>query len=304
MSKARAIIIAVASGKGGTGKTTLAAHLALVCSKKHSTLLVDLDVEAPDIRGYFPSASSIEDPLPVMVTIPYFNSQACIGCGACSQVCHFGAIVSLGRAVTVGKNLCKGCGRCIFSCPAGALTETEIPVGITSLFKTGAMEILEGRLNIGDIRTTAVIEEAKRRALGRTMGIQIRDCPPGVSCPATHGIEGADYVILVAEPTEFSRHDLKAALTLVADHPEKAGVVINKAGSGKADIEGICKEFAVPIISHIAFTRQRAALGATAGLWDQDGLLMEEMGAILSTALGATQQSEGNYNSPGHEGSS
>lgn len=281
----RAGTIAVASSKGGTGKTTVAAHLALASSRNRKTLLVDLDVEAPDSMAYFRNASPLGKPETVFVSVPRFEPAKCSGCGLCASSCRFGAIVAIGGTVTVNDKLCKGCGRCVSACPAGALSETMAEVGTTSLFSLNGLDILEGRMAVGDIRSTAVIEAAKRRAALAGAGLRIRDCPPGVSCPATHAVDGADYVILVAEPTEFSRHDLEAALRYVCGRGIRAGVVINKDGFGSADIEGLCGAYGVPVIGRLAFTRERASSGAGARLWDGDAGLTREMEKILAAAI-------------------
>jgi MinD superfamily P-loop ATPase len=216
-------VIAVASGKGGTGKTTVAAHLALASAHGRKTLLVDLDAEAPDALGYFSSAIALGAPLSVQVAVPRFHEELCTGCRRCAQSCRFGAIVAIGKSVTINEQICKGCGRCVAGCPTAALSEVESEVGKTTHYRDDALDIIEGRMTVGDIRSTAVIEATKRRAVGNDALVQIRDCPPGVSCPATHAIEGADYVVLVAEPTEFSLHDLGAAIELVQGRGIPAG---------------------------------------------------------------------------------
>ena len=170
-------------------------------------------------------------------------------------------------------------------CPAAALAEADVVVGETSRFGFGGIDLLEGRMAVGDIRSTAVIEAVKFRAAGIPTEIQIRDCPPGVSCPATHAIQGADYLILVAEPTEFSLHDLGAALHLARDMGIPAGVIVNKDGFGNADIEGLCSRSQVPVIGRIAFLRSRAESGASARLWSEDGAFMVQMDAMLGKAL-------------------
>ena len=285
MSEPRAAVIAIASGKGGTGKTTVAAHLALACSRSHKTVLVDLDVEAPDVIGYFPKAKLLEEAEPVKVPIPSLLPERCMGCGLCAKSCRFGAIVVLGGVVSISRELCKGCGRCVSVCPTSALGEIKTTVGRTSSFMVEELHILEGRMEVGDIRSTAVIEAAKRRAAASKEVIQIRDCPPGVSCPATHSIEGADYVILVAEPTAFSLHDLKAAIKLTKSRGIPTGVVINKYGFGSADIAGSCADKAVPVIGRINFLRSRAESGASAALWSSDVSFMNEMDKIVATVL-------------------
>lgn len=182
------------------------------------------------------------------------------------------------------EGLCKGCGRCIGACPSSALVEIEVQVGVSSSMMDGALGILEGRLSVGDTRSTTVIEATKRRAGAIASEIQVRDCPPGVSCPATHAIEGADYVVLVAEPTQFSLHDLGAAISLVKGQGIPLGVVVNKDGFGKADVAAFCEAHGAPIVGRIAFLRARAESGAAAKLWTADDLFMREMDTILARA--------------------
>lgn len=265
----RPLTIAVASGKGGTGKTTVAAHLAETLSKLGQTVLVDLDAEAPDALGYFPEARLAEDPRAVTVAVPRVDAGRCTGCGLCARACRFGAIVVLGGVVTIDEAVCKGCGRCTALCPAGALSETDHVVGTASRHTSGDLEILEGRLVVGDIRAVSVIEAVKRRAAG-IPAFRVRDCPPGVSCPAVHALEGADFAVLVAEPTEFSLHDLDAAVRLVKSQGIPAGIVVNKDGFGTADLESFAESRGLPILERIGFSRDRARAGAAGRLWDRD----------------------------------
>lgn len=289
----RTTVIAVASGKGGTGKTTVAAHLAIASALGRKTALADLDVEAPDALGYFRSAIALGMPIPVSVAVPRFHEDSCTGCRLCGQACRFGAIVAIGKSVTINNQLCKGCGRCVAVCLTAALSEVEIEVGKTTHYRAGALDIVEGRMAIGDIRSTAVIEAAKQRVAEIGAAVQIRDCPPGVSCPATHAVEGADYIVLVAEPTEFSLHDLKAAIELARGRRIPTGVVINKDGFGDAEVEAFCELHETPVIGRIAFNRERAASGAAGRLWEDDPGYMGEMERILETVLPVALGSSG-----------
>jgi len=290
VSEFRPTTIAVASGKGGTGKTTVAAHLALAGSRSKKTLLVDLDVEAPDVLGYFPGALRTGASEAALVAVPRLDEKACSGCGLCAKLCRFGAIIAIGGVVTIDEKVCKGCGRCVAACPAAALIEVGIEVGRVSAFAAGSLGIVEGRMAVGDIRATAVIEAAKRRAAASDAELLLRDCPPGVTCPTVHAIEGADYLILVAEPTEFSLHDLGSALELARTQGLPVGVVINKDGFGGADAAGFCAARGVPVIGRIAFSRERAGSGAAAKLWDGDELFMAEMESVLSLALASARR--------------
>lgn len=282
MMDSKAMVVAVASGKGGTGKTTVAAHLALACSRVAATTLVDLDVEAPDALSYFTDAKRAGKEEDITVAVPSLVRDRCTGCGRCAKACRFGAIVAIGGVVSINNNLCKGCGRCIDACPASALVEREVSVGKTSAYSADKLGIIEGRMTVGDIRSTAVIEAAKRRASVRDAEIHIRDCPPGVSCPAAHALEGVDFAVLVAEPTEFSLHDLDAAIRLAKSRGLPTGVVINKDGFGTADVTGFCEARAVPIIGRISFQRSRAETGALARLWNADEAFMDEMRRIIA----------------------
>ncbi len=283
-------VIAVASGKGGTGKTSLAVHLALCAASRAHSILVDLDVEAPDSLAYFPQATESGEAQSVLIRVPRFHKEACTGCGLCGKACRFGALFSIGKVVSVNDKICKGCGACVYACPAGALTEEDIRVGQSSGFDTGSLAIIEGKMDIGDIRATTVIEATKSRAAALNAQLEIRDCPPGTSCTATHSIEGAHYVILVAEPTEFSLHDLRGALRLVSERGMRAGVVINKDGFSSADIESACAEYNFPVIGRIPFLRERAVSGAAARLWTDDKPLMSEVEAILAKALAGAEE--------------
>jgi MinD superfamily P-loop ATPase len=265
----RPITIAVASGKGGTGKTTVAAHLAKALSRLGKTVLVDLDAEAPDALGYFPEARLAEEPRAVTVAVPRVDAGRCTGCGLCARACRFGAVVVLGGVVTIDEAVCKGCGRCTAVCPAGALSETDHVVGTASRHASGNLEVLEGSLVVGDIRAVSVIEAVKRQAAGIS-AVRVRDCPPGVSCPAVHALEGADYAVLVAEPTAFSLHDLDAAVRLVKSQGIPAGIVVNKDGFGTADLDTFAADRGLQILERLGFTRDRARTGAAGRLWDRD----------------------------------
>jgi MinD superfamily P-loop ATPase len=279
-------VIAIASGKGGTGKTTIAAHLAIMATRTEKTVLLDLDVEAPDILGYFRNSRKQERARPVHVLVPGLMESQCTGCGLCASSCRFGAISAIGGVVTIDQNVCKGCGRCVSVCPVSALVEQPMIVGETTIQEADSLRILEGCMAIGDIRSTAVIEATKKQAAAIAgITLELRDCPPGVSCPATHSIEGSSYVVLIAEPTEFSIHDLQAAIQLTRSRNIPTGVVINKEGFGTADIEGFCKHEGIPVIGHLAFNRNRAIQGAGASLWSGDLIAEHEMARILNQAM-------------------
>ncbi|HOX31187.1 MAG TPA: 4Fe-4S binding protein [Spirochaetales bacterium] len=290
MSGAAATTIAVASGKGGTGKTTVAAHLALAAAARSRALLVDLDVEAPDALGYFPGAARAGEGASASIQVPVLDEARCSGCGACAKACRFGAIVALGGVVTIDERVCKGCGRCVAACPSRALGERALEVGRVTRRSLGGLELVEGRLAIGDIRSTSVIEAAKREAAASGAEIEVRDCPPGVTCPTVHALAGADYLVLVAEPTEFSLHDLRAAAELASTMGLAAGVVVNKEGFGSADIRAFCASRGLPVIGAIPFSRERASAGARAALWAGDERARAEFERVLDAALAGARK--------------
>ena len=264
----RNLAVAVASGKGGTGKTTIAVHLALALARSARTVLLDLDVEAPDALGYFPDARLLENPAAVTVPVPVLDAARCTGCGLCAKACRFGAILAIGGVVTIDTAVCKGCGRCSAVCPDSALSERDVPIGTATRYKTDTLDLMEGRLVVGDIRSTSVIEAVKRK--GKDARLEVRDCPPGVSCPAVHALAGADFAVLVAEPTAFSLHDLDAAARLVKDQDIPAGILVNKDGFGTSDLDAFAALHGLPILERIAFSRNRARAGASGRLWEND----------------------------------
>ena len=295
MNALRPAVIAVASGKGGTGKTTMAVHLALASARTRATLLVDLDVEAPDVLGYFPMVEPLETPSSVSVAVPRLVGAFCTGCGLCANSCRFGAIIAIGGVVTIDEKVCKGCGRCVAVCPAGALVEGRVEVGAMVESRVGALSLLEGRMAVGDIRSTAVIDAAKRRAAELGGAAHIRDCPPGISCPATHAMEGADFVILVAEPTRFSAHDLFGAMRYVRDRGLAAGILINKYGFGSVDIEELADREGLPVVGRVAFERDRAGAGAAGRLWESNGDFMRQMEDLVTTLIDMGNSSRGGF---------
>jgi len=258
--------IALASGKGGTGKTTLAVNLASYFSKKAKTVLVDLDVEAPDTLSYFPSAVLDEKTKTVSVQVPVQKAGLCIACGACKKACCFGAIFAIKNIVSINTITCKGCGRCVRACPTNALVETSIAAGLISKAQDDELQIVQGLLNIGDIRSPFVIEETKSYAEQEPVEVSIRDCPPGVTCPTVRAVHGADFCILIAEPTLFSIHDIEKAICMVNALQIPCGLVINKVGAGNADILSLVQKYKIPVLAELPWSRELAEAGANASL--------------------------------------
>jgi len=274
------LTLAVASGKGGTGKTTLAVHLAAWYARSGPTLLADLDVDAPDAGGYFPAARPVAPDQPVEIAVPEQDQARCTACGACASLCRFGALVYIKGMVTINPVTCKGCGRCVRACPAGALVESPVRAGRVSLALLPNLALYQGLLTVGDIRSTAVIEAVKQRAVDPAAALTIRDCPPGATCPTVRAVHGASACLLVAEPTAFSLHDLENALRLVQALGIPVGLVINKAGAGQADPRRLAARYAVPVVAKLAWSHSLAEAGARGQLCLEDPAMRRCLGDI------------------------
>lgn len=250
------LTIAVASGKGGTGKTTIATSLAKTLSKTGSHVLFqDCDVEAPNAHLFLsPSLAEKKD---VHVLIPEVDLAKCTGCGRCGEVCEFHAIVVLWKKPLVFPELCHGCGSCTLECPEKAIT--EIPKTIGALQRGSAeqgIRFSHGLLNVGEPMAVPVISQLKKWANPGNTSIIIRDSPPGTSCPVVETMRGADYVLLVTEPTPFGLHDLKLAAQLARDLEIPAGVIINRDGVGDAQVDDFCRQAKLPVLMRIPLERE------------------------------------------------
>jgi len=243
------MILAVASGKGGTGKTTVATSLALAIADI-SPVFLDCDVEAPNahlfLRPQFNQHREIGLP------IPEVDEIRCTGCGRCAEVCQYHAIVVMGSKVLVFPELCHGCGSCTIQCPEGAINEVSNLLGVLEAGPAkGGVHFAQGVLNIGEPMAVPVIRELKQWRPypgGHTI---IRDAPPGNSCPVVETIRGADFVLLVTEPTPFGLHDLKLAIQLTRELDVPAGVVVNRDGVGDDGVDEFCGKAGIPILMRI-----------------------------------------------------
>jgi MinD superfamily P-loop ATPase len=250
------MIIAVASGKGGTGKTTIATSLALTLSEAGIPVsFLDNDVEAPNAHLFLhPTWEARRD---VDLLIPEVDPAICNGNGRCAEVCQYHAIVTLGGKTLVFPELCHGCGSCTLECPEKAITEIPKTLGILeSGSADGGIQFAHGLLNVGEPMAVPVISQLKKWQPTPTTGMAIWDCPPGTSCPVVESIRGADYVILVTEPTPFGLHDLQLANQLTRELSIPAGVIINRDGIGDARVEAYCQETGLPILMRIPLERE------------------------------------------------
>jgi MinD superfamily P-loop ATPase len=247
------MIIAVASGKGGTGKTTVATSLALAISAS-SPVILDCDVEAPNAHLFL--KPQFDQRQQVSMLIPEVDESRCTGCGRCAEVCQFHAIVVLAGKVLVFPELCHGCGSCGLNCPDEAILEVSRTLGV--LEAGTAMEGIRfshGVLNVGEPMAVPVIHQLKDWKPFPNGEVVIRDAPPGTSCPVVESIRGADFVILVTEPTPFGLHDLRLAAQLTRDLDIPAGVVVNRDGVGDAGVDETCRQEGLPIMMRIPLDR-------------------------------------------------
>ncbi|MGE4352288.1 MAG: ATP-binding protein [Bdellovibrionales bacterium] len=214
--------IAIASGKGGTGKTTLAVNLALAADKP--VCLLDCDVEAPNAHLFL--KGRLAEQKIATVPVPVVDETRCDGCGLCSQFCAFNAIVCFGAPPAISKEMCHGCGGCMRICPQKAIHETDHRIGVVESFECGDILLTHGRLDIGVALAPPLIHAVLEKAQGELVLI---DAPPGTSCPVIAAVRDADFVVLVTEPTPFGLNDLTLAVEVMRALGRPFGVVINRA---------------------------------------------------------------------------
>ncbi|HDP75179.1 MAG TPA: ATPase [Bacteroidales bacterium] len=250
--------IAIASGKGGTGKTLLSTNLAAFLSERESTLLVDLDVEEPNdllfIKGNKVHAEE------QYKMIPQWNESKCTLCGECTKNCKYHAIVQMGNFIAVFKELCHSCYACSELCPTGALPMQPHKMGETTEYTSSNLNFIESRLIVGEEQAVPLIHKTHKLVNEKFTNtkFQIFDCPPGTSCPVVAATENADFVILVTEPTPFGLHDLKLAVETMRKLEKRFGVVINRFGIGNNDVENYCQKEQIDIITKIPFDNEVA----------------------------------------------
>lgn len=252
------MIITVASGKGGTGKTTVAVSLALSLAEENP-LFLDCDVEEPNAALFL--NPTIEERRDVGQMIPTVDLETCTACGRCAEVCQFNAIAVVGENVLVFPELCHACGSCALNCPVEAITEELDVTGVIERGANGRITFAQGILNVGEAMAVPVIHQLKRWTIPSSTGERpvILDAPPGNACPVVESMQGADFVLLVTEPTPFGLHDLKQAVEVARDEMGlTVGVVINREGVGDQGVDVYCEAEGVPILMRIPIERRIA----------------------------------------------
>lgn len=251
--------IAITSGKGGTGKTTVSTGLFQVLTKymKYNVQLLDCDVEEPDCHIFIKATESVA--YPVHIHIPEIDTEKCTFCGKCKIACAFNAVVMLPPAgfIEVSADMCHGCGACSYVCNEGAVTENKKETGKITHFDYYAKdEFIEGRMSVGSALQTRVIRETINHA--RQKGIILYDSPPGTSCPVIATVSKADYVIMVTEPTPFGLHDLILMSETVKRLGKKHGIIINKSGLHYKPLYDFIRQDNSFIIGEIPFRKELA----------------------------------------------
>lgn len=246
------MIIAVASGKGGTGKTTVATSLALVLGTRAQIL--DCDVEEPNCHILLEPTIAITET--VSLPVPAVDLEKCSLCGKCGEVCQFSAIVPIGKTVIAFPELCHGCGACSMLCPEGAIREVPRNLGVVETGMAGPVEFVQGRIRIGEAMSPPLIRAVKTHIRGEKLAIL--DAPPGASCPVITTVKGSDFVIMVTEPTPFGLNDLGIAVEAIKGLGIPMGVVINRADIGDSSVKDFCNNRDLPLLMEIPHHRKIA----------------------------------------------
>lgn len=249
------MIISIASGKGGTGKTTIALNLAL--SLKNVQLL-DGDVEEPNIHLFLPFQEKRRNA--VCLPVPQVDEEKCIHCGKCAEVCQFNAIAVIKEQVLIFPEICRGCGGCTLFCPTQAIAENPREIGYIQEGEFNGLSFIQGVLNVGEPMATPIIR--KEKELIDKERIVIIDCPPGTSCPVIEGVRGSDFCLLVTEDTPFGLNDLKLAVEMVRVLQVPCGVFINREDLGNGSTKEYCQQQNVPILGSLPYDRRVAEVYA------------------------------------------
>jgi len=248
------MILSIASGKGGTGKTTVAVSLALALRERFPIQFLDCDVEEPNAQFFL--KPRIEEKRPVTLPIPEIIEEKCTHCGLCAEVCAYNALAVLKDTVLVFPELCHGCGGCTLLCPERAIREKAYKIGVMEFGTAGKIQFLHGKLDIGKALSPPIIRDIKKhRNESREV---IIDSPPGTSCPVIEAVKGSDFCLLVTEPTPFGLNDLELAVQTLRELEIPFGVVLNRFGIGDSGVEKYCRRENIPVLMTIPQDRKIA----------------------------------------------
>ena len=250
------MIISIASGKGGTGKTLVATSLSLSLKDKHRVQLLDCDVEEPNDHIFLKPVITRKQA--VCIQVPKVDEKKCTYCGECAKACVYNAIAVLPERVLVFPELCHGCGACSYLCPEKAISEEGREIGFVEQGQADGIEFVQGRLNVGEAMPTPVIRQVKKQA--NPDGVVIIDVPPGTSCPVVESIRDSHFCLLVTEPTPFGLNDLVLAVETVRELNIPLAVVLNRAGVGDKKVEAYCRKENIPILLTIPMDTEIARL--------------------------------------------
>ena len=245
--------IAVASGKGGTGKTSVAVNLALSLDKVQ---VLDCDVEEPNVHILL--KPEVGETFPVELQVPRILEERCDYCGECARFCQFNALFVAGETAMVFPELCHSCGGCSIVCPRDAIVEEPRQIGRILKGRAGEIDLVYGEINVGEALAVPIIAAVKDHADEGAM--VIIDSAPGSACPLVETVHGVDFCLLVTEPTPFGLHDLEVAVEVVQILDVPMGVVVNFAGIGDRGVYDFCEEQGIPIMMEIPFDRRIAEL--------------------------------------------
>lgn len=256
--------IAIASGKGGTGKTTVATNLAYVASSNGIKVSYhDCDVEEPN--GHIFLKPQITDKRPVSVPVPVVDEDACIACGKCGEICEYSAIVSVADKVLVFPEICHSCGGCMLVCPTNAISEQPRDIGIIESGNADSISFVHGILNIGEVKGISLIRQVKQFP-PQEYDMMIVDSPPGTSCPVIESVRNSDLVVLVTEPTPFGLHDLKLAIDMLKALALPFGIVFNRSDLDNQAMLDFCRDYQVDVMATIPDDRWIAETYSTGNL--------------------------------------
>jgi MinD superfamily P-loop ATPase len=246
------MIISIASGKGGTGKTTVATNLAVSLDSR--VQLLDCDVEEPNAHLFI--RLHMEETRIITTPVPEVDMEKCSLCGKCGEICQFRAIIVIGETVLPFVEMCHSCGGCMEVCPEKAITETTRELGRVERGHRNGLEFVYGKLRVGEAMSPPLIRSVRQYT--RPDMLTIIDAPPGTSCPVIASMKGADFVLLVTEPTPFGLHDLKLAIGAVRILGIPCGLVINRSDIGDDRVKAYAKEENIPVLMEIPFDRRIA----------------------------------------------